>query len=162
MNSSNGNTRNWIRSRTLRTRQTVALVISTCALALGVFTASAAPDFANVTTVNFRPGGRNFDLTVSILTGLHDAASRTSGGDFDVRVMLRYISAANTVETIDSGRIPIRTGTSFIGPIDNRTVAIGLVLPLGRHPAPANHFSTTTAAQVRRATPLRDKWWCYF
>lgn len=81
-----------------RTRQTVALVISTCALALGAFTASAASD---------------------------------------------------------SGRIPIRTG-------DNRTVAIGFVLPLGRHPAPANQFSTTTSAQVRRATPLRDKWWCYF
>ena len=81
-----------------RTRQTVALVISMCALALGAFTASAAPD---------------------------------------------------------SGRIPIRTG-------DNRTVAIGLVRPLGRHPAPANHFSTTTAAQARRPTFLRDKWWCYF
>jgi len=122
MNSSNGNNRNWICSRALRTRRTVALVISTCALALGAFTASAAPD----------------------------------------RVTLKYVSATNTVETIDSGRIPIRTGTRFIGPIDNRTVAIGLVLPLGRHPAPANHFSTTTAAQVRRATPLRDKWWCYF
>jgi len=99
MNSSNGNTRNWICSRALRTRQTVALVISTCALALGAFTASAAPD----------------------------------------RVTLRYVSATNTVETIDSGRIPIR-----------------------RHPAPANRFSPTTAAQVRRANPLRDKWWCYF
>jgi len=98
MNSSNGNTRNWICSRALRTRQTVALVISTCALALGAFTASAAPD---------------------------------------------------------SGRVPIRTG-------DNRTVAIGYVLPLGRHPAPANRFSPTTAAQVRRPTFLRDKWWCYF
>ena len=81
-----------------RTRQRVALVISTCALALGAFTASAAPD---------------------------------------------------------SGRIPIRTG-------DNRTVAIGLVRPLGWHPAPANRFSTTTAAQARRPTFLRDKWWCYF
>ena len=98
MNSSNGNNRNWICSRALRTRRTVALVISTCALALGAFTASAAPD---------------------------------------------------------SGRIPIKTG-------DNRTVAIGLVRPLGRHPAPANHLSTTTAAQVRRPTFLRDKWWCYF
>ena len=98
MNSSNGNTRNWICSRALRRRQTVALVISTCALALGAFTASAAPD---------------------------------------------------------SGRIPIKTG-------DNRTVAIGYVLPLGRHPAPANHFSTTTAAQAHRPTFLRDKWWCYF
>ena len=99
MNSSNGNTRNWICSRALRRRQTVALVISTCALALGAFTASAAPD----------------------------------------RVTLKYVSATNTVETIDSGRIPIR-----------------------RHPAPANRFSPTTAAQVRRANPLRDKWWCYF
>jgi hypothetical protein len=99
MNSSNGNTRNWICSRALRTRQTVALVISMCALALGAFTASAAPD----------------------------------------RVTLKYVSATNTVETIDSGRIPIRG-----------------------HPAPANRFSPTTAAQVRRATPLRDKWWCYF
>jgi len=98
MNSSNGNIRNWICSRALRTRQTVAEVISTCALALGAFTASAAPD---------------------------------------------------------SGRIPIRTG-------DNRTVAIGYVLPLGRHPAPANRFSPTTAAQVGRPTFLRDKWWCYF
>ena len=125
-----------------RTRQTVALVISTCALALGAFTASAAPDFANVTAVNFRPAGRNFDLTVSILKELLDAASRTSGADLDVRVTLAYVSAANTVETIDSGRIPIR-----------------------RHPAPAKHFSTTTAAQVRGATSLRDlrdKWWRYF
>jgi hypothetical protein len=81
-----------------RTRQTVALVISTCALALGAFTASAAPD---------------------------------------------------------SGRIPIRTG-------NNRTVAIGLVLPPGGHPATANRFSPTTAAQARRPTSLRDKWWCYF
>ena len=98
MNSSNGNTRNWICSRALRRRQTVALVISTCALASGAFTASAAPD---------------------------------------------------------SGRIPIRTG-------DNRTVVIGYVLPPGRHPAPANHLSTTTATQARRPTFLRDKWWCYF
>jgi hypothetical protein len=81
-----------------RTRQTVALVISTCALALGAFTASAAPD---------------------------------------------------------SGRIPIRTG-------NNRTVAIGLVLPLGGHSASANRFDTTTAARARRPTFLRDKWWCYF
>jgi hypothetical protein len=81
-----------------RTRQTVALVISTCALALGAFTASAAPD---------------------------------------------------------SGRIPIRTG-------DNPSLAIGLVLPPGRHPARVNRFSTTTAAQARRPTFLRDKWWCYF
>jgi hypothetical protein len=122
MNSSNGNTKNWICSRALRTRQTVALVISTCALALGAFTASAAPD----------------------------------------RVTLRYVSATNTVETINSGRIPIRTGMSFIGPIDNRTGAIGLVRPLGRHPASANHFSATTAAPVRRAASLREKWWCYF
>ena len=102
MNSSNGNTKKWICLRVLRRRQTVALLISTCALALGAFTASAAP-----------------------------------------------------VETRDSGRIPIRTG-------DNRTVAMGHVLPPGRHPAPANRFSPTTAVQVRRATPLRDKWWCYF
>ena len=102
MNSSNGNTKNWICSRALRTRQTVAVVISTCALALGAFTASAAP-----------------------------------------------------VETRDSGRTPIRTG-------DNRTVVIGLVQPLGRHPALANRFSPTTPAQARRANPLRDKWWCYF
>src|SRR5438046_10014584 len=96
MNSSNGNIRNWICSRALRTRQTVAVVISTCALALGAFTASAAPD-----------------------------------------------------------SIPTRTG-------DNRTVAIGLVLPLGRHPARANRFSTTTAAQAHRPTFLRDKRWCDF
>ena len=69
-------------------RSILPLLISTCALALGAFTASAAPD---------------------------------------------------------SGRIPIRTG-------DNRTVAIGVVRPLGRHPAPANHFSTTTAAKVGRPT----------
>jgi len=163
MNSSNGNNRNWICLLALRTRQTAALVISTYALALGAFTASAAPDFANVTAVNFRPGERNFDLTVSILKELLHAPSRTGSADFDLCVTLTYVSAANTVETIDSGRIPIRTGTRFIGPIDNRTVAIGLVLPLSRHPAPANHFSTTTAAaQVCRATPLRDKWWCYF
>jgi hypothetical protein len=62
MNSSNGNNRNWICSRALRTRQTVALVISTCALTLGAFTAAAAPDSANVTAVNFRPGGRNFTV----------------------------------------------------------------------------------------------------
>ncbi len=160
MNSSNGNNRNWICSRTLRTRQTVAIVISTCALALGAFTASAEPDFANVTAVNFRPGGRNFDLTVSILKELLDAPSRTGRADFDVCVTLTYVSATNTVETIESGRIPIRTCTNLIGSIDNRTVAFGLVLPLRRHPAPANHVSA--AAQVRRAAPLRDRWWCYF
>jgi hypothetical protein len=132
------------------------------AVALAAFTsASGSPDFANVIAVNFRPGGTNFDLTVSIPKGL-DGASRTGGADFDVRVTLTYVSATNTVETIHYGRIPNRTGTSFIGPIDNRTVAIGLVLPLGRHPAPANHFSATAAVQVRRPAPLRDKWWCYF
>jgi hypothetical protein len=80
----------------------------------------------------------------------------------DIRVTLAYVSATNTVETIDSGRIPIRTGTSVIGPIDNRNAAVRLVLPLGKHPVPANHFSATTAAQVRRANSLRDRWWCYF
>ena len=111
--------------------------------------------------VNFRPGGTNFDLTVSIPKGL-DGASRTGGADLDVRVTLTYVSATNTVETIESGRIPIRTGTSFIGPIDDRTAAIRLVLPLGMHPAPANALSPTATAQVLRATPWRDKWWCYF
>ena len=91
-----------------RTRQTVALVISTCALALGAFTASAAPDFANVTAVNFRPAGRNFDLTVSILKGLLDAASRTSGADLDVRVTLatslpRTLSRRSTPDASQSG-----------------------------------------------------------
>ena len=105
MNSSNGNTKKWICLRVLRRRQTVALLISTCALALGAFTASAAPD---------------------------------------------------------SGRIPIGTSRSVVGPIDNRTAAIGLVLPPGRHPATANHFSPTRAVQVRQAKSLRDKWWCYF
>ena len=77
MNSSNGNTRNWICSRALRTRQTVALVISTCALALGAFTASAAPD----------------------------------------RVTLRYVSATNTVETIDSGTHPNQEASSARQPL---------------------------------------------
>jgi hypothetical protein len=157
MNSSNGNNRNWICLLALRTRHTAALVIST--LALGAFTAWAAPDFANVTAVNFRPGERNFDLTVSVLKELLHAPSRTGSADFDFCVTLTYVSATNTVERIDSGRIPIRRGTRFIGPIDKRTAAIGLILPLARHPAPASHFSTTTAAaaQVCRATPLRDK-----
>jgi hypothetical protein len=132
------------------------------AVALAAFTsASGSPDFANVIAVNFRPGGTNFDLTVSIPKGLH-GASRTVGADFDVRVTLKYVSAKNTVETIDFGRIPIRTGTSFIRQVDDRTAAVGLVLPLGTHPAPANAFSPIATAQVLRATPWRDKWWCYF
>jgi hypothetical protein len=66
-----------------------------------------------------------------------------------------FTASAAPAETRDSGPIPIRTG-------DNRTVAMGLVLPPERHPALANRFSPTTPGQVRRATPLRDKWWCYF
>lgn len=132
------------------------------AVALAAFTsASGSPDFANVIAVNFRPGGTNFDLTVSIPKRL-DGVSRTGGPDLDVRVTLTYLSATNTVETIESGRIPIRTGTSFIGPIDDRTAAIRLVVPLGTHPAPANALSPTATAQVLRAAPWRDKWWCYF
>jgi hypothetical protein len=132
------------------------------AVALAAFTsASGSPDFAYVIAVNFRPGGTNFDLTVSIPKGLH-GASRAVGADFDVRVTLKYVSAKNTVETIDFGRIPIRTGTSFIRQVDDRTAAVGLVLPLGTHPAPANAFSPIATAQVLRATPWRDNWWCYF
>ena len=132
------------------------------AVALAAFTSpSGSPDFANVIAVNFRPGGTNFDLTVSIPKGLH-GASRAVGADFDVRVTLKYVSAKNTVETIDFGRIPIRTGTSFIRQVDDRTAAVGLVLPLGTHLAPANAFSPIATAQVLRATPWRDKWWCYF
>jgi hypothetical protein len=44
------------------------------------------------------------------------------------------------------------------------TYASALSQPRG-HLAAANHFSTATAAQVRRATSLRDlrdKWWRYF
>jgi hypothetical protein len=156
MNSSNIDQTN----STHRWRVPRALLV--IAVALAAFTsASGSPDFANAIAVNFRPGGMNFDLAVSILKGL-DGASRAGSADFDVRVTLTYVSATKTVETIDSGRIPIRTSTSFIGPIDNRTVAIRLVLPLGTHPAPANHFSPTATAQVLRATPWRDKWWCYF
>jgi hypothetical protein len=132
------------------------------AVALAAFTsASGSPDFANVIAVNFRPGGTNFDLTVSIPKGLH-GASRAVGAGFDVRVTLKYVSAKNTVETIDFGRIPIRTGTSFIRQVDDRTAAVGLVLPLGTHLPPANAFSAIATAQVLRATPWRDKWWCYF
>ena len=161
MKNSNGHTRNWICWRALRHRQAIALGISACALGLGAFTASAAPDFANVTAVNFNPSRANFRLTVSIPEGLN-TASRTGDAHFDVRVALKYLSARKVVETIDSGRVPIRTGTSFVGPIDNRTVAIGLVIPLREHPAPANDFSPKATAQVRRAAPQRDRWWCYF
>src|SRR5262249_51788921 len=94
------------------------------AVALAAFTsASGSPDFANVIGVNFRPGGTNFGLTVSIPKGLH-SSSRAGDANFDVRVTLTYVSARKTVETIDFGRIPIRTGTSFIRPIDDRTAAI--------------------------------------
>jgi hypothetical protein len=155
LNSSNIDRTNSIR----RCRVPRALFV--IAGALAAFTsASGSPDFAKVIAVNFRPGGTNFDLTVSIPKGLH-GASRT-GGDFDVRVTLTYLSATNTVETIQFGRIPIRTGTSFIGTIDDRTAAIGLVLPLGTHPAPANDFSPTATAKVLRAAPWRDNWWRYF
>ena len=156
MNSSNIDRTNSIH----RWRVPRALFVVTVALA--AFTsASGSPDFANVIAVNFRPGGTNFDLTVSIPKGL-GGASRTRGIDLDVRVTLTYVSATNTVETIESGRIPISTGTSFIGPIDDRTAAIRLVIPLGTHPAPANALSSTATAQVLRATPWRDKWWYYF
>jgi hypothetical protein len=156
MNSSNSDRTNLIH------RWRVPRTLLVIAVALAAFTsASGSPDFANVIAVNFRPGGTNFDLTVSIPKGL-DGASRTGGADLDVRVTLTYVSATNTLETIESGRIPIRTGTSFIGPIDDRTAAIRLVLPLGMHPAPANALSPTATAQVFRATPWRDKWWCYF
>jgi len=40
------------------------------------------------------------------------------------------VSASNTVETI-TGRIPVRTGTNFIGPIDNCTSAVGACPPAG-------------------------------
>jgi hypothetical protein len=156
MNNSNIDQTNSIhRWRVPRTLLVIAVALAPFTSALG------SPDFANVIAVNFRPRGTNFDLTVSIPKRL-DGASRTGGADFDVRVTLTYVSAMNTVETIDFGRIPIRTGTSFIRPIDDRTAAIGLVLPLGRHPAPAKDFSPTATAQVLRATPWRDKWWCYF
>jgi len=161
MNRSNDNIRNWIRLRVLSTRKTVALVISTCALCLGAFAAPAAPDFANVTEVSFNPSTANFGLTVSVPKALN-AASRNGDAHFDVRVALKYVSATNAVERIDSGHVPIRTGTSFVGPIDKHSVAIGLLVPLRRHSAPANDFSPTATAQVRRAAPQRDRWWCYF
>ena len=98
MNSSNGNNN---RNRTCLLRgaqaQTVALVISTCALAL----ARSPPRLRQTWTVSQ--------------------------------------SGPATIAPVVIGRMPARG-----------------------HPAPASHFSPTTAAQQCRPRLLADKWWCYF
>ena len=155
MSSSNIDRTNWIH------RWRVPRTLFVVAVALAAFTsASGSPDFANVIAVNFRPGGTNFDLTVSIPKGL-DGASRTRGADLDVRVTLdlRLCHEHRRDDRIRTHPDQDRK-TSSIGPIDDRTAAS------------ARDSARDASSACQRAQPHRDgpgapgyrgdKWWCYF
>ena len=105
------------------------------------------PEFANVVAVNYKPGSNTIDLIVAIKTGI-DNAARNGNAPFNIHLTLTYVSAQGTVETLDTGIVSIKTGTTLLSTIDNRTVSFTLTQPLGAHPQPGANPSYSATAQV--------------
>jgi hypothetical protein len=68
--------------------------------------------------------------------------------DFGLHVAVTYGSVNATVETIDSGRASIKFDTTFLGFIDDDTVAVLLKVPLGAAPAPAADPAFTSTVEL--------------
>jgi hypothetical protein len=108
---------------------------------------------ANVTAISYVPGTPSIDIVIAILKGIDDAA-RVGGADFGIRVTVTYVDAANNVDTLDSGRVSIGTGTVLLSQLDSRTVLIKLTLSFGSLPFPGNSPSYSTTAQVLHPDPV--------
>ena len=107
---------------------------------------------ANVVTVSYRPPNPFLDVVVVILKGI-DNASRNGNADFGLRVTVTYLSTNGTVETVDSGRLSIKFDTTLLGPVNNRTVAVALRVPLGIAPPPGASPSYSATVQVLHKDP---------
>jgi hypothetical protein len=104
-------------------------------------------DFSNVIAVPYKPGGAVIDVIMTLPKGIYNAATE-GGANFGLDVTLTYVSVNNTVETLDSGFVPISTGTVLLNPLDNNTVVVDLNLSFGALPLPGGNPSYSAISQV--------------
>jgi len=67
-------------------------------------------------------------------------------------VTVSYTSQNQTFETIDSGRVAIKS-TTLGAAIDNRTVAVILTVPIGTTPGPGGTPGYSATAQIVHKDP---------
>src|SRR5205823_4301311 len=68
--------------------------------------------FANVIAVNFNQGNPFLEVVVQIRKGIYNA-SVNGNADFGVLATVTYIATSGDVVTLTSGRVAIKTGTTF-------------------------------------------------
>ncbi|MGE5182912.1 MAG: hypothetical protein ACM31C_12650 [Acidobacteriota bacterium] len=108
-------------------------------------------EISSVITASPTPGTTNLQVGVALLKGI-DNAARNGGADFALNVSVTYLSVNNTIETVSSGRTPVKN-TILVGAIDNRTVAVQLTISFAGHPAPGNQPSYTGTSQCVNRDP---------
>src|ERR1041385_1127376 len=95
----------------------------------------------------YQLGSPTIDLPLALLKGI-DNASRNGNADFGLITSLTYISVNNDVQILTPPRKSIKTDTSLVGAIDNRTSLIKLTLAFGTLPLPGQNPSFGLTIQV--------------
>ena len=117
------------------------------AFALGAAgTAIAAAPTASVTGVTYAQGSSSVDVVVAVPESVGKAAHRAN---FTLVTGVTYLSVNGTLETIDSGRVPI-SDTTPLWNIDEQTVAVLVQVPLGLLPPPGGNPNFTTTIELLR------------
>jgi hypothetical protein len=121
-------------------------LIATLLIALVASTAATAAPEASVISVGHRPGDSYLVVVVAIPKAVENAAVM-GNADFGLRVVVVYVSSNGSIETVDSGRVPV-TATTLVAELDRNTVAVSLQVPLGTHPEPGASPSYDATAEL--------------
>ena len=130
-------------------------------LAAVALTAFAAADddkkspTASVVAISYKAGATFLDVVFAIPKRV-DLQARLHNRDHALRVKVTYVSTNATVPTVDSGPLLIRTDTTFLAKIDNKTVSVVLHVPLGASEPPGANPSFSATAELILAVGLDD------
>ena|SRR2546429_255520 len=130
-------------------------------LAAVALTAFAAADddkkspTVSVVAISYKPPSTILDVVVAIPKRV-DRQARLRNRDHALRVTVTYLSLQNTVETVDSGPLLIRTDTTFLAEIDKKTVIVLVKVPLGTASGPGQTPNYSATAQLILASGPDD------
>jgi hypothetical protein len=127
----------------------VFLAASLLMVALGATTQTArAGQTATVISVANVATTSEFNVGVALPKSVADQAF-TGKKNWFVDVSVTYLSVDNTIETVDSGAVPVAS-TQLIGAGASNTVDVQFNFSYAGHPAPGNQPSYTSTATLSK------------
>ena len=124
------------------------LLLLALGLALAVPATATAKQQATVIAFNYKPGQPTLDVVVAIPNHI-DRAARNGCSDWALRVTVTYVSINGTIETLDSGPLPVKDTTS-VGSAGGHSVAVMVSLPFGGIAPPGGIPSYSATVQLLR------------